>query len=258
MFQLPFSINKKKQEEAEMIFESAISSKSSTVCIVVKGPTGCGKSFLCDKLIKKFGHLVRMSDSEIDNLPNNNTYNNYNNYSSNTANNYSFGSSSPKAMKCGISLFPSLSFSSTVKSSKSSKSTNSDQIDKRKVVSKLSDVHFYPQGIEKEYVQVRRSIEIFKYYSGILLIEMTEFEFEGSMNNYILIVLKETFSSNLHVINMNSCTATIIKNTLEPLKGLMINSKLFLTSFLDQFNGDPRAFFHDLYIASLKYHPNSM
>ena len=51
-----------------MVFDMAVSSpSSSTACIVLKGPTGSGKSFLFDKLIEKFEKFVRISD--IDNLP---------------------------------------------------------------------------------------------------------------------------------------------------------------------------------------------
>ena len=45
------------------MFETAISSSSSsTTCIVLKGPTGCGKTFVFDKLIDKFEKFVRISD----------------------------------------------------------------------------------------------------------------------------------------------------------------------------------------------------
>ena len=145
-----------------MIFESAIYSSNPTICIVIKGPTGCGKGFLCDKLIEKYENIIRLS--EIETLPNSSNPLNPLNPSNN----------------CGNTIFPSLSFS---------KSSFNHSIDKRKVVSKFTDAHFFHSiGIGGvEYAQIRRSIEMLKTNSGIILIEMTEFEFEGStINNFIL------------------------------------------------------------------------
>lgn len=241
---LPFSIHKKKFEEAEMIFESAISSTTTaTYCIVLKGPTGCGKGFLIDKLIAKYGHLIRLND--IDTLP----ISDYTEYSTSNTNNFN-DISSPKAFKCGNTLFPSLSFTSKI-----TNGTARSAIDKRKVVSRLSDAHFfqYLKGFDKEYAQIKRSVEMLKTHSGILIIEFTDFEFEGSLHNYILKILKETFSSNLNIISMNSCTPTIIKKTLEPLNYLMKNYK---DHIMESFNGDPRALLHDLYLISLNSDKN--
>lgn len=216
-----------------MIFESAISSSESTVCIVIKGPTGCGKGFLCDTLIEKYENQIRVSD--IDSLPNS--------FIPSTVDKIP---SSPKSnnFKCGNTIFPSLSFSKYP-------STETDVIDKRKVVSRFTDAHFFhSSGLEKDYAQIRRSIEMLKTHSGIVLIEMTEFEFEGSIHNFILKVLKEVFP-NFHCISLNSCTTTIIKKTLEPLKGFINRSSLPLNDLIEKFNGDSRAFLHDLYSMSL-------
>ena len=209
-----------------MIFESSIYSSNSTVCIVIKGPTGCGKGFLCDKLIEKYENIIRFS--EIESLPN------------------SFIPSNPSnSFKCGNTIFPSLSFSKSFNPS----------IDKRKVVSKFTDAHFFHSiGIGGlEYAQIRRSIEMLKTISGIILIEMTEFEFEGStVNNFILKVLKEIFPKTFHLVSLNSCAPTIIKKTLEPLNNFINNLNLPLNDLIEKFNGDPRAFLHDLYTISLK------
>lgn len=235
---LPFSIHKKKFEEAEIIFESAISSSESTVCIVIKGPTGCGKGFLCDTLIEKYENQIRVSD--IDSLPNS--------FIPSTVDTIP---SSPKSnnFKCGNTIFPSLSFS---------KYPSTNVIDKRKVVSRFTDAHFFhSSGLEKDYAQIRRSIEMLKTHSGIVLIEMTEFEFEVSIHNYILKVLKEVFPI-FNCISLNSCTPTIIKKTLEPLNGYINRSSLRLKDLIEKFNGDPRAFLHDLYSMSLNLELNQV
>ena len=218
-----------------MIFESAISSTASTVCIVIKGPTGCGKGFLSDKLIEKYENLVRVS--EIDSIPT--TFIPLNNSIDDKSNSF----------KCGNTIFPSLSFSKTT----STTAAEETKIDKRKVVSRFSDAHFFhSNGFEKEYAQIRRSIEMLKTLSGIVLIEMTEFEFEGSIHNYILKVLKEIFPNNFNLISLNSCAPTTIKKTLEPLNSSINSLKLPLNDLIEKFNGDPRAFLHDLYTISLK------
>lgn len=227
-----------------MIFESAISSSNSTTCIVIKGPTGCGKGYLCDKLIEKYENVIRFS--EIDSLPTSFIPLNFN---TNIP-------SSPKSnnFKCGNTIFPSLSFSKSIQPPPSI-----EAIDKRKVVSRFTDAHFFhSMGFEKEYAQIRRSIEMLKTNSGIVLIEMTEFEFEGSIHNYILKVLKEIFPTNFNCISLNSCAPTIIKKTLEPLKKIINNLNLPLNDLIENFNGDPRAFFHDLYIISLKPELNQL
>jgi hypothetical protein len=236
---LPFSIHKKKFEEAEMIFESAISSSTSTVCIVIKGPTGCGKGFLSDKLIEKYENQIRVSD--IDSLP-----------TSFIPSNFDTINSSPKSnnLKCGNTIFPSLSFS------KSTINPSTEIVDKRKVVSRFTDAHFFHSiGFEKEYTQIRRSIEMLKTHSGIVLIEMTEFEFEGSIHNYIIKVLKEVFPTNLNFISLNSCAPTIIKKALEPINKFINTFNLPLKDLIEKFNGDSRAFLHDLYTISLN--PNN-
>lgn len=218
-----------------MIFESAISkSSASTTCIVLKGPTGCGKSFLFDKLIQKFEKDVRISD--IDSLPPT---------SSNDESEYFNPESS---FKCGNSLFPSLSFSTFKTETTATKQVQADQ---RKVLLRLTDAHFLQSiGLERgECSQIRRAIELLKTHSGILLIEVTDFEFEGSnLQGYILKVLKETFPKSYHLISLNSSTSTIIKKTLEPFKN---SSNIPLADFIEEFNGDSRAFLHDLYAISL-------
>lgn len=223
-----------------MIFESAISSTAATKCIVLKGPTGCGKGFLLDKLIEKYCHLIRLSDIEtlplIEHLPFHNDFN-----------------FTPKLFKCGNSLFPSLSFTSKPLEDEK------ESFDKRKVVSRLTDAHFF-QNLnvpDKEYSQIRKSVEMLKTHSGILLIEFTDFEFEESMHNYILKVLKETFSTNLTLVNMNSCTPTIIKKTLEPLNRLLTSNNI-KEQVLETFNGDARALLHDLYLISLNSSSNRL
>lgn len=96
-----------------------------------------------------------------------------------------------------------------------------------------------------------------KTHSGIVLIEMTEFEFEVSIHNYILKVLKEVFPI-FNCISLNSCTPTIIKKTLEPLNGFINRSSLPLNDLIEKFNGDPRAFLHDLYSMSLNLELNQV
>ena len=147
--------------------------------------------------------------------------------------------------KCANTLFPSLSFSrvSPIKLEESG--------DQRKVVTRLTDAHFYSQ-MRKDYNQVRKSIETLKSHSGILLVEMTDFEFEGSMQNYILKIFNETFANNIHVININSCTPTALKNTLKPIDKLLDSFNLLSNSLIEQFTGDLRAFMNDLYILSLR------
>ena len=202
-----------------MIFESAINSKENIVCIVIKGPTGCGKGYLFDKLSEKYEKSIRIS--EIETLPSLNNLNDN------------------RTIIPRNSLFPSLSFSKT------------PATDNRKVVSRLTDAHFFQNCFDNEgYFQIRKLVEMLKTNSGIVFIEFTDFEFEGSINNYILKVLKETFSNNFNVITLNSCSFTTIKKTLEPLN-LKISNEYF-----DNFNGDSRALIHDLYLKSLSTNSN--
>ena len=218
-----------------MIFESVISSPTaSTSCIVLKGPTGCGKSFLFDQLIQKFEKFIRISD--IDSL--------HTSSLNEEANSFYPDSS----CKCENSLFPALSFSSGLIAS-----PNSQKIDHRKVVLRLTDAHFFQSiGLGNEYSHIRKSIELLKTHSGILLIEVTDFEFEGSMlQGYILKVLKETFPKNYHYISLNSSTSTILKKTLEPVIGFINSFNIPIADFIEEFNGDSRALLHDLYTISL-------
>ena len=128
-----------------------------------------------------------------------------------------------------------------------------NQVDQRKAVLRLTDAHFFQNiGLEKEYNHIRKCIESLKTHSGILLVEVTDFEFDGSMlQGYILKVLKETFPKSYHVIGLNSSTSTILKKTLEPINDLIDSSNIPLSDFIAEFNGDSRALLHDLYTISL-------
>lgn len=204
----------------------------------MKGPTGCGKSFLGDALISKFGHLIRIGD--VDSLPSvsliSNLEDNY--HTSSTQNNF----------KCSNSLFPSLQFSTV----SSNDTASLPVLDQKKVLSRLTDAHFQVFGSDKDYHHVRKYVEMLKSHGGILLIELTEFDFEGSMHSYILKVLNETFSNSIRIVNINSCTPTLLKKAIEPLKHFQI----CFEDIVSNFNGDSRATLHDLLISNLVFKPN--
>lgn len=90
-------------------------------------------------------------------------------------------------------------------------------------------------------------------HSGIVIFEISDFEFDGSMNNVITKLLNETFSTNIRILNINACTPTSAKKILQPLS---LNFGINISNIVDRFSGDIRALFHDLYFYSLHLHLN--
>lgn len=194
--------------------------------IVLKGPSGCGKGFLVDWLLRKYTHLVRPAE-----------------FDAHEQQDAPFLHDAPRnnglEAKCTRSLFPSLSFTS-------SWTSDASVVDNRKLVTLLSDAHFHG----RDYGTVRRDIERLKTLQGIVILKATEFDYESSMLPFALRILAEVFPT-IQTIALNPCAPTLMKKTLAPMSRLLDDAGLSLNAVIPHFGGDARAFLHDLYLFSL-------
>ena len=213
-------------QEAEALFQSAIETfkiAAKKSLIAVKGPTGCGKGFLYAHIKKNFDHSVHFSefDEDLHQMP-----------SERSPMDYSF------PIQCSTSIFPALQL--TPVHHVTSFVTSSCN---RVPLLRLTDAHF-------QVKEVRRVIEELKAFQGILLVEFTESQYDGSNTEFALKLLKEHFADRFLSLNLNPCAPQLMKKALTTsVIGTMLND---FNSIMEQcFTGDARAFLHDLFVASL-------
>lgn len=202
--------------------------------IIVKGPPGCGKSFLFSHFKRKYdGFLAQFHEFTEDTIPK--TFE------------YSFNSSissitSIAANTSSSYIFPPLQFSLIPPTRNT---TSQPSKSKLPTVSRVTDAHFYGR---------KEAIDDFRHFSGLLWVEVTDYHItaDGESLHRVINALKEAFKPQAHVIELNRVAPTIMKRSLLG----SIPSQLYERAFSDgNFCGDARALLHDLYLASLSRKP---
>jgi hypothetical protein len=100
---------------------------------------------------------------------------------------------------------------------------------------------------------IRKCLDRFRTLPGLLIFEATEAEDDNESRSNLAAASKLLLEmyTDMNTISLNAPTAPIMKRVLQPLAARLAEKEVFLEGMMEKFNGDARAFLHDLLFLSV-------